>query len=391
MYVPGETMTPGETGTPEAPLPDAERPSTMPEMAPEVERYSEPSTSGMASALGAAEGGNSFAPLMIGDFLGTPIQIPIVGMVGPNAPVGGAATFSNPLLTRTFKVVEGQSPVPMDRVYLRYNIFNRVDNNDVQLSRYVIGFERTFFDGNASFGMLLPFYTVDQGLFVQPSGATPLGPLGFGEKPGSAGDLTAIFKYALMQNPTNGSVLSIGLTVTAPTGPRTLAGIRPVLDTGIKHYGTIQPWFGFLKNFDNSNWFIQNFNAIDQPFDSNDSTLLFNDLGFGYYWKRDPNSLITAIVPTFEAHATTPIGNRTFTVTSVPGTGVFFDDQLARQGNQLNLTTGFTALVRKKTAITVGFVSPVVGQQPFDWEFQLQLTYFPFGTGRLPGPRFVPF
>jgi hypothetical protein len=186
-------------------------------------------------------------------------------------------------------------------------------------------------------------------------------------------------------------VLSVGLTLTAPTGPPTIAGIRPAIETDVRHYGTIQPWFGFLRNFDNSNWFIQGFSAIDQPFDSTDATLMFNDLAFGYYIKRDRDAFITALVPTFEAHNNTPLGNRTVTVRPAPDSGLFFSDTDARLGNQLNLTTGFTALVRRKTAFTFGVVTPVIGPTPFDWELQLQVTYFPFGTGRLPGPRFVPF
>lgn len=390
---PSDTYVPDADYRSEAPLPDdatGSTESTEPEVMPDFERFTQPSPSGLASNFGASQSGGTMAPTMIGDFVGTPIAIPISGMTGPNAPLGGAATFSNPFLTRTFKVVEGQSPVPQDRVYGRFNFFDRVDNNDANLFRYVIGFERTVFDGQGSFGLLLPFYTTNQGIFAQPDGADPVGPLGFGANSGSAGDLTAIFKYALYQNPTNGSVFSLGLTLTAPTGPQTIAGIKPVLLTDIKHYGTIQPWWGFLKNFDNSNWFFQGFNAVDQPFDHNDATLMFTDVGFGYYLKRDRDSFITALVPTFEAHATTPLGNRTVTVRQAPNTGIFFSDTTARLGDQLNLTTGITALVRRKTAITLGVVTPVVGPTPFDWEFQLQLSYFPFGTGRLPGPRFLP-
>ena len=394
---PADNYVPSESVTPDAPLPEGAvesegAESATPDAMPDIEQYTEPSTSGLASSFGSASSGGSMAVPMIGDFVGTPIAIPISGMTGPNAPLGGSATFSNPFLARTFKVVEGQSPVPQNRVYGRYNLFNRIDNNNADLSRYVIGFERTFLDGNASFGMLLPFYSVNQGLFAQPAGADPVGPLGFGSNSGSAGDLTMIFKGALYQNPQNGSVISVGLTVTAPTGPNTIAGIQPAFAiANQRHWGTIQPWWGFLKNFDNTNWFIQGYSAIDQPFYRYDTTLMFNDLAFGYYYKRDPDSWITALVPTFEAHATTPLGNRTAVITPIAGSGIFFSDTTAQVGNQLNLTTGVTALVRRKTALTLGVVAPVVGPQPFDWELQLQLTYFPFGTGRLPGPRFVPF
>ena len=153
----------------------------------------EPSTSGLA-ALRRHFGGGSMATPMIGDFIGTPISIPSPGMTVPTPHWRGSATFSNPFLARTFKVVEGQSPVPQNRVYGRYNLFNRLDNNNANLNRYVIGFERTFFDGNASFGMLLPFYSINQGLFAQPAGADPVGPLGFGSNSGSAGDLTIDFQ-----------------------------------------------------------------------------------------------------------------------------------------------------------------------------------------------------
>lgn len=389
-YSPADSYSTDAAGTPDAPLPEGDFGADFSGDLPNIQDYAQPSPGALASNFGASSAGDSMAPTMIGDFVGTPIAIPIVGMTGPNAPIGGAATFSNPFLTRTFKVVEGQSPVPQNRVYGRFNFFDRVDNNDANLFRYVIGFERTFLDGQASYGLLLPFYTVDQGTFAQPSGAAPVGPMGFGTNSGSAGDLSAIVKYALYQNPTNGSVLSVGLTITAPTGPRTIAGIDPVIQTDIQHWGTIQPWWGFLKTFDNSNWFIQGFNAVDQPFYAQDATLMFTDVGFGYYLKRDRDAFITALVPTVEAHSSNPLGNRTLVVSPVANSGIFFTDTTARLGDQLNLTTGITALVRRKTALTLGVVTPMVGPQPFDWELQLQLSYYPRGTGRLPGPRFLP-
>src|SRR5207245_4582509 len=56
------------------------------------------------------------------------------------------------------KTSEDNSPLPRDRVFFTYDYFERVPtaaNNDVR--RYTPGFEKTFFDRNASIEFRFPF------------------------------------------------------------------------------------------------------------------------------------------------------------------------------------------------------------------------------------------
>ena len=89
-----------------------------------------------------------FTPLMLGDFIG---------------PVAN--------LFVDFKIAEGESPRPMDRVFFKYNFYNNVDPtrwsdptqpiHNVNLNLYTLGMEKTFFDGLMSLGIRIPFYNLD--------------------------------------------------------------------------------------------------------------------------------------------------------------------------------------------------------------------------------------
>jgi len=68
--------------------------------------------------------------------------------------------------TNPFKIAKNESPRPTNRVFLTYNYFNDVTLGhpipDLQtdLNREVIGFEKTFLNGDASVGLRLPFFQV---------------------------------------------------------------------------------------------------------------------------------------------------------------------------------------------------------------------------------------
>ena len=88
--------------------------------------------------------------------------------------------------------------------------------------------------------------------------------------------LTFVAKYALVNNTCTGNVMSGGLAVTAPTGPRT------ILYNGQTVRSTLlQPWTGFIWNL-NDKWYTHGFSSIIIPTDSDDVSLAATDFGIGW-------------------------------------------------------------------------------------------------------------
>src|SRR5260370_20266835 len=194
------------------------------------------------------------------------------------------------------KISENESPRPVDRVFFEYNYYNNVDKLDfgpsrADLHREMIGFEKTFFDGNASFGMRLPF--------VELTGSP-----GFEES--HVDDLTMIFKFAFINNRETGNVLSGGLVLTAPTGETVKVNGESTI-----HSTVFQPWGGFIYSF-NRDAFVQGFSSIAVPTDARDVTIWFNSLGVGYHLYRgaDPCATLKGVVPVAEFHLNTPLNHR---------------------------------------------------------------------------------
>jgi hypothetical protein len=107
--------------------------------------------------------------------------------------------------------------------------------------------------------------------------------------------------------------------------------------------------------------------------------MVYNDIGIGYYAYRnpDPNGFLMALVPTFEVHVNDPLTHGDFNnrrdLTGTP--------------DIVNLTYGLNALVGQNSVFTFGFVTPVTGPRPFDYEI-VGLINIRFGRTR--GPRVPP-
>ena len=157
------------------------------------------------------------------------------------------------------------------------------------LNQEVFGFEKTFLDGRASVEVRVP-------LLQQTSNLD-----GFGMS--DIADLTFIGRYALIMDRETGNVLTVGMSVTAPTGPSILT------TDGAVHSTLLQPWTGYIWNADR--FFVQAFHSIVIPTDARDVTLLFNDVGVNYWlYRGTPDRPISFIMPMLEAHVTTPLDHR---------------------------------------------------------------------------------
>jgi hypothetical protein len=265
-----------------------------------------------------------------------------------------------------FKVAENASPMPVDRVFMTYNYFgalhgpplpnspltstqiNVVNGRTIttttftpsappvtaNLHREVFGFEKTFFDGFASIELRVPI--------AQQTSSFDAFDSRF------AADLTIIGKYAFLLDRERGDVLSGGLAVTAPTGPRIDTVYGPI------HSTYLQPWMGYVRNFDR--FYIQGFHSVVVPTDSRDVTLLFNDVGINFWlYRGNPNGMISSLVPTLEVHVTTPLNHRSL-------------DSAIQVPDIVSLTGGVHLGLFRNSSLSLGMVAPISGPRPFNIE-----------------------
>src|SRR5262249_39741014 len=149
------------------------------------------------------------------------------------------------------KIAANGNPRPLDRVFVTYNYYhsafeslNPPDFPRMNLHREVIGFEKTFLGGDASIGVRLPFVQLTGGSDVEDSRIE---------------DVSAILKYAWINDRSTGDVFATGLVVTAPTGKDVIS----IFGTPI-HSTLIQPWAGYIVNI-NRDWYLHGFLALIVP------------------------------------------------------------------------------------------------------------------------------
>jgi hypothetical protein len=330
---------------------------------------------------GVSSGG---VPQMIGDLSPLPrltaaqagLPPPFPPPQPPGVPRPSVRTMVVPSI-RTIKVSENQSPLPQDRFYYTFNYFDNVNGSvnarlqspagDFQIFREIFGFEKTFNDGQGSIGLRVPLNTVSAATRAPASFGT------FGGSSTAVGDLSIIGKYILLQDKESGSVLSGGVALTAPTGPGRFAGFSTF--GGGPHTTTFQPFLGYLLNF--GDLYLHGFTALDVPCTSQDVTMIYNDLGLGYYLRRDtPDSgsdrLVTLIAPTFEVHVNDPLNHR--------NAFNFFDP--AATPDMVNLTYGLNIGFGRNTFLTTALVTPVTGPRPFALEAMAFVNVFFGRTAR---------
>ena len=277
---------------------------------------------------------------------------------------------------RGFKIAENQSPQPQDRVFFTFNYFTDLNGpvnrrfespvNNIRAYRYIGGFEKTYDEGRGSFGLRLPLNQITanpaiSGNFAKPGGTST-----------ALGDLSLFTKYVLKSDPKTGSLLSVGLEVTAPTGPNQFGGAKYL--QGL-HSTEIQPFIGYLLV--RNRFYLHGFSAISTPSSVRDVTMVYNDLGVGYsvYRAENPDAFLKAVVPTFEVHINNPLTHR----------DVFNPKDIAGTADVVDLTYGANLVFGANSVGSFGFVTPVTGPRPFNYEF-IFLFNFRFGRTRPTSP-----
>lgn len=263
-----------------------------------------------------------FAPTMFGDLL------PYIEQ--DNITDGTSNTRKRlvaiPVSYGAYKIAENESVRPQDRVFGSYNYYNNV-LGIADVHREIVGFEKTFLDGNASIGLRVPFFQS-----IADSGANQA----------AFDDLTVILKYALINR--DNAVLSTGIAVTVPTGP----SYQPI-NGSERDITLLQPFVGAYVSA--GNWYVHGFSSLVYPTDTVAPVVWFNDLGIGYYWQRN-GRFLTAIVPTAEVHVTTPMNHRN-------------DTDPERRIDTVDLTAGAHFFLGSRTSIGLAVGTPVTGPRPF--------------------------
>src|SRR5271157_4440819 len=325
-----------------------------------------PSAPSLTELSGFARGG---IPQMIGDLgpgLSIPQPYPPTPPPPPPSPRRASALVPS---VRGLKIAENQSPRPQDRVFFTFDYFSNVNGalnlklgapvSDILVYRYIFGFEKTFDNGNASIGARLP---LDQ---LTANTRVPARFKQIGGTSTALDDMNIFGKFILRQNEQTGSLISVGLSITPTTGGGNFAGAKY-----IEYINTteIQPFVAYIWN--RGNFYIQGFSAFEFPVNQIQVTEMYNDIGMGYFVYRanDPHQLITAVVPTFEVHVNSPLNHRGFDI----------PNELAGTPDVVNLTYGLNVEFDRNSLLTFGFVTPVTGPRPFDYEAVL-LFNFRFG------------
>jgi hypothetical protein len=239
-----------------------------------------------------------------------------------------------------FKIAENESPRPTNRVFITYNYYDdirlgeRIPGFQTDLHRETIGFEKTFLDGSTSVGLRLPFL---QTQFTDPIAS---------RSDSDLGDLSLITKFAFINDHNTGNVFSGGLVVTLPTA----SGETEFNDA------KLQPFVGGVFNV--GNFYLHGFSSVAIPTDSDDTPLLFNDMGVGHFLYTNPNTFLSQIVPTLEVHINTPLNHRDEPVPDI-----------------VNLTPGVHLQFSGRAWLTVGAGIPLTGPRPFDIEGIAQFNF----------------
>jgi len=338
------------------------------------------------SALAAATGGIATAggglfPNIIGDQspLGAvrpaqsripqPPPVPPPPSRPPNVPnpLKGASLAPS---VRGLKISDNQSPRPQDRVFFTFDYFDNLNKTldrhfqspviNLRAYRYVWGLEKTFNQGMGSVGVRLPLDTLTADSGIRNPYTTPTTT--------ALGDLSLYAKYILAQHLPSGSLISVGIQVTPPTGPKTFANSQYIQSI---HDLDTQPFIGYIWARDR--FYLQGFSALSVPGNSSDATLLYNDVVLGYYVyrDRDPAHFLTGVIPSFETHVNTPITHR----------DPYNRNDIAGTPDVVNLTAGLNFEFHRHTFLTFGLVTPVTGPRPFDLE-ALVLINILFGRSR---------
>lgn len=326
---------------------------------------------GSGSRGAGGGGGGRFDDLVIlGD------QNPYFLRSAARSPNGGPpptpGALGAPLIRQAFKMADNQTPVPVTRFYYSFNYFNDVNAaynlrananfEAVQLYHNTFGYEQAFARDDhgvqrASLGVRMPW---DVMTFRDQYGAARQG--------NSIGDVSLYGKYLFWYDPDSYNLVSGGLMVTTPTGPKTFANAERYI---VNQTVAIQPFVGYRYQLGERSY-MQGFSAIEAPANNQGPTIMYNDFQINYfaYKSQQPSGWLRAIVPVYELHVNTPLTHRGYSEIDQ-----FFATDV------VSMTWGTHVMLGDNVTFSTGVGVPVTGVHPYSYEV-LCLLNVTFGGGR---------
>ncbi len=281
------------------------------------------------------------------------------------------------------KIAENTSPIPRDRLIFNYSYFDntQLGPGGVNVSRYTLGFEKTFSQKTASIEFKMPLLTTFNSTQVH---AAPPSMSHY-----EFGNISVTFKKMLLLRKTWG--LSMGLQIATPTADdsrlNTKDGTTLVrIDNQSVH---LEPFVGgvwapterfftqFFAQWDvdaNGNQTLVNPTSTGQNLvyagRMQDPTYQYIDISAGYWLRRDRQCRrrLTGVAALAELH-----WNRSLQSTDVITSDQFVIGSLKNDQEVFNLTLGCFFEFQKHTTVLVGYSTPLGGgnDQQFDGELRL--------------------
>ncbi len=383
--VPGASL--GDQNAPGA-QPSEQPPSTQPNagMQPEAS----PDSFALSSGLGSGMESGAADVSTIGDFFGggAILSGPSWNNVPIVLPLAGG--------DRRYKLTEHTSPMPTNRVFFDYHVFNNAvvdaNNNQIDLNRYVFGLEKTFGCENFSLEVRIPIANGADSQQIQDFSETL--------RANEFGNISLTPKFLLYR--TSDFAVSSGLGVIFPTADDSLminsTGQTQVSIANEAYH--LQPFFAIQRTPDRCRWmtfytecdFSTGGNTVTStnvggPSSSelyNDQNLLFLDLAFGrwLYQSDCACNALQGIAGIFELHYTTTLNNTDSVIAGLPpgfngvsGTNDVISNPFNRM-DVLNTTAGLRFKCGENTMITIAGVAPLRGNEEslFNGEFVFQIS-----------------
>src|SRR5262245_3265260 len=289
------------------------------------------------------------------------------------------------------RLTDDQNPLPRDRVIFNYDYFANatIAPGGYDVHRVAVGAEMTFLDQWASVEARFPFAsTLDSS--IDSGGLT--------SRATEIGNLFTALKFLLIRSDTVN--VSTGVAVSWPTGEDTrLIGPEGQELIVIENRSYIvEPFLAVLFTPDErlfaQAWVHGGFDATGSPVFTNfenrgrveagrlrDQRLLTTDFQIGYWIVRNPTSSgLRGLAPFIELHYTTTLNNADVLNT----VGGFVVGSENRRYDEINITTGFTAMLGSNLLLTGGLVVPVGGDGDrfFDYQLGFRANWFFGPTAR---------
>jgi len=312
------------------------------------------------------------------------------GGLDPSTVTGGA------------KLAEGGSPIPRDRVFFNYNLFNDValSSPGIQVNRYMPGFEKTFFNGVGSVEVRVPFASTLSTNFDVNSGVANPTDLQFG-------NVVIYSKALLYQSKTFAASSGLGFSLPTANNVNIYNGQTQLLHIQNNSVHLL-PFVGgvytpndrfysqglFQLDFDTNGNTVDSFtNSQGLPQQSSqkvgtfrDATFLFASVSTGYwiYRSQTPGTFgLTGFSPTAELHYNRSLNSGDIINQSIDNTMTAVYGQSFSNLEVLNGVLGANMIFGRNRILSMGYVAPLgmgVDKQ-FAGEFRLMFNWYFGGSG----------